>query len=479
MLWRFTILDRDGIATVIDEPVGWDGNTSQIKRDPDYHGVFFTNQGETFEFYDVAMRLIKAEYDEYGFEGEMILVMEENCGAGYMEFSRGRFDFNKYEYTCGDSCFVKIPVEKSGEIVELRNRLNQKVNLEAVKAFDETTDLPVYSKLPFVMEFPSKAILLQNKAVNENLNGTPVAAEEDKILGVIEIGMTKTSVSEIGGFYFETEPKYTMSELTTGDPMVYTVELVPGDIYANIVPDYYSPTVNFDKDFTNVTTIGAGDIDTSWLIAGKIKALSAPLNDISLLFIKRSATDVYTELSKDVYFADRFLYLDPGNEIVFSKAYSDVLNLELGDRLYLIITVDLGIGFPHAFLDNAFEIEFNAGNYFTMTTASYTAPTDSKVFAINETISRVAESITNDRLRAYSEYFGRTDSQPYALPADGCGSLEVVTDGIRIRRQENKIPGTTNLFTLSLQDIFEGISPILQYALAELNKMEVLPCLPG
>ena len=57
-------------------------------------------------------------------------------------------------------------------------------------------------------------------------------------------------------------------------------------------------------------------------------------------------------------------------------------------------------------------------------------------------------------------YFGRTDSQPYAVDTDGNGSLEVVTDGIRVRRQENKIPGKTSLFSLSLQDVFEGISPI-------------------
>ncbi|MDB5200586.1 MAG: hypothetical protein JWO92_2549 [Chitinophagaceae bacterium] len=459
--WRFKILDRNAVATVIDEPVGWDGNTSEIKRHPDWHGIFFTNQGDTFSFYGPARKLLKDEYELYASEGDMVLIMEEDCGNGYEEFSRGRFDFLKYYHSCGDECFVKIPVEKYGEILELTNRINQKVNLESVKAFDEVTDLPAYNKLPFDLIIPSKGIVLKNDAENEAINATPVGGDVDKILGVIEIGMDKTVSGEIGGFSFEAQPKYTMSDLVSSDPQVYVVELVPGDVFTYIVPDYYSPTVNFAKEFANVNDIGSADIETSFLISGKIKAVNADLNDISLLFIKRSASDVYTELVKEIIHADRFVHLTKGNEVSFSKAYIATLNLTEGDRLYLLMTVDLStVGLPHSFIDNAFEITFDVGNYFRMEALSHTAPTISKVFMINEVISRITEGITNNKLKAISNYFGRTDSQPYNQPFDGCGALEVVTDGLRIRRQENKVPGKTNVFSLSIDDIFEGLNPI-------------------
>jgi len=95
-----------------------------------------------------------------------------------------------------------------------------------------------------------------------------------------------------------------------------------------------------------------------------------------------------------------------------------------------------------------------------MQTLTHFNQSTAKVFAVNEVLSRISESITNDKLRAYSEYFGRTDSQPYATTEDGCGALEAITNGLRIRGQENKTPGQTDVFSQSLQDMFKGLCPI-------------------
>ena len=93
MSWKFTIIDRFNEETVIDEPVGWDKNVAEIKRDTEWHGIFFSTQGEAFEFTGKALQLLKKEYDEFGAEGYMLLVMSEDCGNGVEEFARGRFNF--------------------------------------------------------------------------------------------------------------------------------------------------------------------------------------------------------------------------------------------------------------------------------------------------------------------------------------------------------------------------------------------------
>jgi hypothetical protein len=53
---------------------------------------------------------------------------------------------------------------------------------------------------------------------------------------------------------------------------------------------------------------------------------------------------------------------------------------------------------------------------------------------VNEVTSRVIESITNNQLKLTSDYYGRTDSLPFASVADGCGSLRALSTGLDIRR---------------------------------------------
>lgn len=476
MLWKFEIIDRDDIATVIEEPIGWDQNASEIKRDPDYHGIFFTNQGESFEFTDLAMRLIKAEYDQYGFEGNMTLVMSENCGLGYEEFSRGRFDFNKYEYVCGDSCYVKIPVEKSGQIVEVRNRLNQKVNLETLKAFDQVTDLPPYDKLAFTLELPSKGLFLANKfrmdedfstsvlGVPQNNNPGNTSATYNSEYGMIELGFDNQIATEIGNAGTGSQPLYSCILTSAGTLGCNSLNRFPLPATTNeIAPLDISSIVNFQEGTINYGQI-SDTVNIDIQLLGSLRSINCQFNGVyfvlATLPLGADGTVPSAYIYHEVHTFQAGVNTPVGTEISLNYSYiNPAFILNEGDMVFAFISMYHRRQNAYAGTD-AYTMALDAGSHFYMDTLSHTPATDAKVFAINETISRVAESITNDKLRAYSEYFGRTDSQPYALPDDGCGSLEVVTDGIRIRRQENKIPGTTNLFTLSLQDIFESLSPI-------------------
>ena len=68
------------------------------------------------------------------------------------------------------------------EVMDLRNRVDQKVNLESLKAFDEITDLAAYDKLAFDLQLPSKGIFMQNKAEMEIPETTTVSLPTNFII---------------------------------------------------------------------------------------------------------------------------------------------------------------------------------------------------------------------------------------------------------------------------------------------------------
>lgn len=491
MSWRFTIIDRDNVSTEIEEPPGWDKNKADIKRDLDKHGLSFTTQGDEFEYYNTAMHLLKNEWDAYMYEGDMTLLIEEDCGNGYEEYSREKFDFTGYEFVCGDNCYVKIPVEKSGETMELTNRISQKVNLEALKTFDLTTDLVPYSTLPFTMSLPSKGIFLQDKAQWNEEAITTVSLNEvpnifvDATVNIPNWGwfqivpqFEKETFSEFGKFTtaFTPENHFIKSGLYDlgPDPAYETVVnalFTPGPDTRRIYFDWpsASPLLYNDLSKNNFDAVNEFSLDIDYSFELQLNyAMIASLYNV-VVIRRKDGTFEYLDRERIFSAAVGGGYAGMNNSSVwmfhsnhtvsFSKSYTGI-HLDEGDYLFTAVC-----GLSSYFQQDAtngleaYKIRSLSGSV-TMETLSTSEPTDSKVFAINEAISRVAESITNDKLRGYSEYFGRTDSEPYSVAEDGCGSLEVITDGIRIRRQENKIPGTTNLFTVSLQDIFDILNPI-------------------
>ncbi len=491
MNWRYTIIDRTDTSTEIDEPVGWDANTCEIKRDPDYHGIVFTSQGDTFQFSGLALDIIKTEYEAYGAEGILFLVLEEDCGQGFIEFSRGKFLFAKYEFICGDECFVRIPVENINEVMNLRNKINQGVNLDSLIAFDEVTALDPYDKLSFPLLLPSKGIFMQNKAefkteaiTTVNLSQVPdikydtAPSNYNTAFFQITPQFDNVIFSEFGRFTTAITPENEFSKSgfypTTIDPtlamVVNGMDSTPPDI-RKIYFDWItaSPLLVNEGGLQNFDSIEKFSFSQNYsfeieIIHGWILAL------YNVVIIRRAAGTfeylITNRLISPAYgggpggFNSGTIWL-PGNTypVSFTSTHNDIV---LGDGDYLFTVVCGNMIYINtsatAGLD-AFKIRSISGSV-QMETISHLKPSEHKVFAINEAISRVAESLTNNRLKLYSDYFGRTDSQPYQAPADGCGSLAVITDGIRIRGQESKIPDKPAVYSVSLQDIFDGLNPI-------------------
>lgn len=476
--WRFTILNnKTSIATVIEEPVGWDKNKYDIKRNLDWHGIFFNNQGQDFEYHGDGERVLKSAYDIDGIQADCSLIVEENCGKGFELLDTSKFNFNDYDHIDENTCFVKCPLESTGEVMDIRNRVDQKVNLETDKAFDETTTLATYGKLPFSLTLPSKGIFIQDYFKNDNDFETPVQGVPENNnpgsppfnnseYGMIEVGFDNNVSSEIGNASSLTQSIYRCvltSAGSLGCASFDRFELTP--LYPTvqyISPLDASPWVNFQEGTRNYNAID-NPCGLELIIQGEITDVQCGIMNMYFVLailpkgrIGNVESDYIFHTISGVGGATY-----GGNFSINIGIFDNNFILNKGDRIYAFFPIyhfrseaAIASGVP------AWKMKFNTGNYFKLNNLSHTPATPSKVFAINEAISRVTEVITNDKVRAFSEYFGRTDSEPYSHDDDGCGSLEVITDGLRIRRQENKIVGKTNFFSVSLKDLFEGLNPI-------------------
>ncbi len=514
MQWRFTIIDRNDVATVIEEPTGWDKLSLELARHPDYHGIFLNIQGDdSLEFDGIARKLLKEEYEQYGSEGQMTLLIEQSCRAKrkivdniidtensrhlhtedeefiiteegklgqelvWEEFDRGQFNFNLYDELCGDICVIKIPVENTDETMLLRNRMNQKVNLETITAFDETTALDPYSNLPLQLKMPSKGIVLKDKFLNNLINATPVAgvpvagapgATVNAEFGMIEIGMNTTVATEIGNSGMNVQPLY---------QCIFTQDATPAGCSSlnKFQPDgtyYISPldissVINYQEGTPNYGQV-SDVLNVNIDIKGSITFRNANQALIRFMVLTLPAGNAGDLAGDYIYHSNQLIYgtvsgssaVTTDQVVSIDASYSNAsFILNKGDRVFVFYAIYHRVNNA----DNnghAFDLQFDPDCIVDFSTLSHVADTFSACYMVNEAVSRVTEAITNDSVRAFSEYFGRLDSQPYSQTEDGCGSLEVITDGLRVRRQENKTPGKTTPFAVSLQDLFDGLNPI-------------------
>lgn len=498
--FRFTIIKRDTTQVPIKQPPGWDKVVSSLTRDLDWHGIFFARSGQdAFEFYGIAHDLLKDEYDLYGSQGKMFLKIEERCGYEWEVYDTAKFLFLKYKHFCDNGCYVRIPLESATEVMQIRNRVNQKVDLETLLAFDGVTTLPPYAALPFDLSLPSKGIYIKSQALTEapsveefegglqpvyHPNPVPGYPDWNLTYFAIEFGLKDKVLSEVGSFLmFETHLMSLTSQNNSGYTRIFR-QLNPFpppprnlSYGIGVWPLNLSPIENFTEDSNNYNDIknpvqfdirikGTLEIMECWLLAASIALLRLPDNGDPDNGTEIEHYEIMGDFTVWYQYGSTQPYAAPPNSgnLPFDFIYQADRVLEKGDRYYLAM-----FGTERKQQDNidainagakAMKLTLDVESHVVISDLSSTKVTVSKAFAVNEAISRVAEVITNNEVLAYSEYYGRTDSEPYSHATDGCGGLKVILDGYRVRRQENKIPDKPVKFVQSLQDLFEGLNPV-------------------
>lgn len=444
MRWRFYLIDRNDLKTQVEEPVGWDAFTVKIKRHDQRHGTFRELQGNQFEFIDDGADLLREEYETYGVRGQYKLLVEGNCSNSWEEAYLGKVGFDAYKFTCDKGCKVKVDLDQLGPIVDLINRFDQKVDLSNPLCFDRVTSLATYDNLTRDILLPSKAILLraiakntiaQEYVISDDSGWFPVSST-GALQGAISIPFNNIEVNSIKDFSANAVMDY-FNYSNDHEPM-------PETIYNNPAQDLNCTGEQFTIEYR---------------IKGRYKNLVSGSGDHALSLVCKSGSGDFMGSTGMAILQSTFIHGAPNNNVLtydFDITLTTTTTLPAGQKLY--IGFILGYTKFTSYSEDV-RIEIDPETYFKASMISKCDPSAARYYMINETASRVIESITNNALKLNSDYYGRTDSEPYSKGSNGCGALKAVSMGLDIRKAKLADGSDPKLF-LSMEDIFNALSAI-------------------
>lgn len=459
MRWRFT-LNPDDENLEISEPIGWAEISLKLVRDKKWHGIFF-EYALPFGFYNDPQDTTKAAadfitdyYNTSGLDAMVFLQVELACGDTdtYEDQGVWRLSFKTYERIYDDGlCIVNISLEPEDCLMTFRNRYDQAVDLDNTLTFGNV-QVGSYTALPESLEIPAVTVLqiatlnspaggsleVFNDITQEDTVASGTGTRLHDVIAYAQFGMAP------GKGVALTEPN-NLDEITSRNNL--SNEMF--DSYVDMSPVY---VVDYDGEYTIVVTVQGrsevivetnanntdcgGDKDKfnymkveAWLEAG----------GTSILLHSSDSTGCYTDLvftSIPVFMASNTFTLSAGDEIRLYVRIegSGEWNRDLIDSHPLYWTVK--------FTGSA-DMEINA--------LTKSTPSSHDVYLINEVGSRILEAITDNCMRMLSNYYGRTNSQPYAAPSgvDGKGSLRAITTGLHLRDY------ITAKLNLSFKEYFE------------------------
>lgn len=415
-IWQFYLNGDE-----IEQPQGFTDLTIGINRQDEWHGIFFEASAIKLGFYGPAAEILRQLKNTYGIAAQAEFKAVLTCD-GAEDFLIGNLDFGAYSETCGIECMVSLPLESTGCIMKFRNRTDQAVDLANNIAFDGLTNLVEYDGLDFSMTLPGQDTDARIEGYSrEDVNSIGVDDNED-----------------VTGFAVNIRPTYN-NELYNS---IVQGELIPASNYALGTPfaelDFQRISPQFLYD-DNVKCFEGNQFNYTFRFKGR---LTVPANchgfnvravlktwngaEGENIFNNGTDVDVISILSVDDYAAN--------TEVEFDETFASTIVLPSGMGFYGFIQISGEDSDPQSF-DVA--ITFDDETYVLIQANRSCPATDANVGLINEIGSRVIESISDGCLRLNSDYYGRTDSQPIAKTADGCGSLRVLASGLKIRNAEN------------------------------------------
>lgn len=446
--WQFILIDEEGNETESENPRGWDAIQVKLTRDKEVLGIFFDYLIQTLEFYGVGAQTIKAAYEAKRLKASMKLRINFFCSedAAWDKFYEGRLAFPRYEDTCGDLCIVRIGLEQNDDVMLLRNNYEQNVNLNSNIAFDGITVLTDYDKLNTSLTIPGRGIPLTSRAVNaaahsfdllsfptwSNISGAGSTGTENG--GLLPIFDT-TQLAEFQTTSFPVEPYYDTS------------------IVFNDEGDSVGPPPILNLSVNPALKCQPSDTSMRYRLKGRLIDNTNASRSVGMnanISIGPDPSNVINISSLPLVSYDAFVFLTSE----FDVSFDSPININEGDKVYFYMQ----IGYLKT-SSNALQqliIEFDPETNIEITGVSRCEDSEANVYFINEAVGRITEAITNDRIRFYSETFGRLDSQPYTAAKDTCGGLKAIVNGLNLRRKTLANGAQPDVF-ISLRNAFEAL----------------------
>lgn len=447
---RFTLYDftnDDGLTPIeVNEPIGFDALILNLQRHQVYRGINFEYSLNTIQFADTAgINAIKNAYEKDGIEANVILKVEFACEDNYDLLFESNLNFETYKDLVQDYCSIEIGLEPSSDIATLKKNEDVKVDLETLKGFDGVTNLEPYEYLGKEITLPSKTILLKNEA----------SSETD-----IEANSTTTVNDNYGGTFtgtmafqhylpFDAQTLYEIEDFTPD--LQWWLEVGNPSIPKAVDNAFFT----FKK--TDIQCIG-NSVDLKLKTSGRFEiSTTASISSFECkLFIINT-----TGYSNNIVYEEILTDTGSGFDKIFNwnidESFTIPLDVFNGEALSCFIGFR-AVKTTSGDIDNVF-IRHDNGAELKMQMYSLCDETPCKQFLINESFSRISEAITNDKIRVFSNYLGRTDAKPYQSLSDGDASLKSITKGLFIRRID-KVKENKPIFSVSFREMFDDINAI-------------------
>lgn len=427
---RFTLITPGLPDVIIDEPMGYADIVQGMIRDDNWHGVYFQATINELGFYGEAALYLEDQKAVKGLRAEVIFLAEQRCKAAdpWLEELRGRLNFGRFKSQCGLLCTVTMPVEQEGCVMTFRNRYDQSVDMDSLVAFDRLTGLQDYAGLNTNMTLKAQELAagvigdvgpdgdrfqMTNIPAGQGVDVRPIFNNVvDQSINIGNLAEPTNQYGTFGTFRVPTTPVLLLDEDRRCLPGTFDMDIRIKGTYSIVMSGGGS----------SITIIGAaiyemgpdGDDDDAVVFAkqtypsgGTSKAGSFDISYVNPAVTLRSGYGVYTTI--------QFNYVSVG---------------------------------PRPTI----EVIWAPETHVSIKAVKACPPTTSDVYLINEVMSRTAEAITNNCIKVKSDYYGRTDSQPYTSGVDGCGSLRVLTHGLHLRQATEN-----NKFFLSFQQIYDNV----------------------
>lgn len=424
--WRHRLNGVD-----IEEPQGFAGIAFTIVRDPVMHGVNVEATVNSLGFYGNAFDILKAAKDADRIDAVVVYTAEQRCEgeSEWTEAINGKLNFGSYNESCGETCIIRMGVENSNCYMTFKNRFDQKVDIESIVAFDKITQLAPYSGLGLNMQLATQEIPISADAsvsaegdgiTIENLSFTSDNLMIRPVYGTVRDNSILTgNLDQVVNFFQD-----------PGNTFFLTPQVLMEE-FAECIEGQWNYTVRLKGSFTIVSGI----------------ELSST-NAISLQFDKWNGDTATPRVTVNsfVIIADAQV----GVTYNFDQTFTGSIDVEggIGVYAYLLMAVTGILTFADI------QYNFDPETSFLLSNTKACPPTNCEVFMVNETLARATEAITDRCLTVKSDYYGRTDSEPYSSEEDGCGGLRILTPGLKIRQAADK------QFFASMKEMYEGLRAI-------------------
>lgn len=481
-----TVIDDNGnilIAYPIDEPVGWDSIGLRLKRDPNWHGFFdfIDDSISSMKFVGEGMTRIEDAYYLAGIDASLGLRVSLQCDDdnNKIDIYQGRFNFDTFQKVCADYCYVTCGIESTSCVMKFKNRYDVPVNMDSLESisakFDQTGDnLTDYGN--YALSVPTRGIrnVLKTKYTNKQVYDCDTIYALPDLCGVPITGKYYSHYYQfnfdiVENTFDETGIEYHKQEGVIGNPFDACYidcgnDTTGPDVFG---PCLLDPTVPF---IDNIYQTSLECVTTfNWSVSMKANVTLCTQADsmeawavFALWHYKNDGTK--ENLWSTTLFPSCTPFVDIDDEscetFLLQGSGSGTVDLQIGERLFFWCLVQnkyyTGVGNLSQPYNITFDFEYCN---IEISAISKCQETITKSYLINETLSHISESITDNCLKVYSEWYGRTDSLPYDVNQDGYGSLRAVTKGQLLRNIILK-DGSTPYLALSMKDCFDALTAI-------------------